>query len=266
MKKLTLLLALAVAMVPLGASAQNINGNTPPFFNVPPPNWFGNFYDFLSINDYIPTGGTNVTWTQAVTGTTPTATVTAAKGGSLVLAISSSANDKLTAIEPRLNCKPAAGDSFGFQAAFTTDAKVANENIWLGIADAMTNPLTTTTGYVANGVGLRITAGTLELWTGKSATQTSDMTTYSLGTVSNSTSYKYTVIVRCDKNTAGAGVIKVWRQNTGANGLGMSLIKTVKATVDIPDGVPMGCSFGMLARSTDSPGLTLDYIGWAANR
>lgn len=262
LKNLLVALALTAGAV---ASAQNVNGNTMPFFKVPPPNWFGRFNDWIDQNEYTVT--TN--WVFTITGTTPTAVVTAAKGGSLVLTLSGTINDKGSLTEKTSACRPAAGDSWGFTTRFTTDAKVANETWFQGFQDSSTNAnsLTTTTGYIASGVGLYCTAGTLSLWTCKSGSATADMTTYSLGTIANSTSYTYTVICRCDPGTSGAGTVKVYRTaSSGAGSLGNQLILSKSQTVDIPNGVALYETFGMLALSTDSPVITSDFIGWAANR
>lgn len=262
MKRLLLALALLSAFVP--ALAQNVNGKTAPFFQQPFPQWYGRWYEFQDPMEYTVT--TN--WAITTTGSTPTAVVTAAKSGSMVLTCTSSANDKVSITEKLANCKPAAGDSFGFQVRFTTDANVATGNMWFGMNDSSSNAnvLTNTTGYVANGVGIRATGTTLELWTGRSASATADMTTYSLGTIANSTTYTYTVLVRCDPSTTGAGDIKVWRTTKGSNALGNQLILSRKATVDIPVTSSMYSSLGILAVSTASNVVTVDAYGWGANR
>lgn len=262
-RSITLTIAL-LALLPSVAFGQSVKGNTPPFAKNPGPNWWGRFFDFQEPPDYNTSSGN---WTQAVTGTTPTATLTAAKAGSLVLAISSSANDKLTAIESKLNIIPAAGDSLVFNVSFTTDTKVATENIWAGITDAITNCVTTTTGYVANGIGLQSSAGALQLWVAKGAGSRAAMTTVSLLTLANSTHYKFTIAVLFDKTTSGAGRVIVWQNNSNSSGTGGNQ-KLVDRTLssNVPNGASMGCSFALLATSTNSPGLTLDYIGYAADR
>ncbi len=263
--KHTLKLSFALfALLPSLVFGQSVKGNTPPFARNPGPTWFGRFFDFQEGPDYVTSSGN---WTQAVTGTTPTATITASKSGSLVLAISSGANDKLTAIESKLNIIPGSGDSLIFNVAFTTDTKTATENIWLGITDAITNCVTTTTGYIANGIGLQSSAGSLQLWVAKGAAARANMTTVSLLTLSSSTTYKFTIAVLFDKTTSGAGRVIVWQDTSNASGTGGNQ-KLVDRTLssNVPNGVSMGCSFAELATSINSPGLTIDYIGYAADR
>lgn len=262
--KLRNILALALLTASSLGFGQNINGNTPPFFRVPPPNWFGRWYEWQDPMEYTVT--TN--WAITTTGSTPTAVVTAAKGGTMVLTCSSSANDKVSITEKLANCKPAKGDSFGFSTEFTTDAAVTTENFNVGLVSSSSNAnaLTVATGYIADGVCLHSEAGVLQLWTAKGATTTATMTVYSLGSVANSTTYRYTVIVRCSPSTSEYGDIKVYRQSTGSNAAGATLVLSTHATTDVPDAVSLYGTLGILAVSTGSNAITNQYFSWACNR
>ncbi len=263
MKRLLTLLALAFCLVPI-ANAQTMNGNRPPWTQATMPNWFGAWYEWINPMEYTVT--TN--WSITTTGSTPTAVVTAAKGGSMVLTCTSSANDKVSIVEKTANCKPAAGDTFGFTTEFVTGASVATCNFNQGLVSSSSNAnaLTVTTGYIADGVALVGVAGTLYLWTAKTATTTATMTTYNLGTLANSTTYRYTVLVRCSPSTSGAGDIKVYRTTVGSNSLGTTLVLSTKASTDIPDGVSLYGALGILAISTDSNVITNNAFGWGCNR
>lgn len=261
MKRLLLLATIGLSVL---APAQLIPSDHSPFVQNRMPNWFGAWYEWINPMDYTVT--TN--WAITTTGTTPTAVVTAAKGGSMVLTCSSSANDKVSITEKIATCKPAAGDSFGFTTEFTTGVSVATCNFNQGFVSSSSNAnaLTVTTGYIADGVCLVGVAGELYLWTSKAQTTTAGMTTYDLGPLANSTTYRYTVLVKCSPSTIGAGDVKVYRTTTGSTGLGASLVLSRHQTSNIPNGVSMYGNIGILAISTDSNVLTNLAFGWAATR
>lgn len=236
------------------------------------PLYYGSWTDFTDPRDFLRytqtmgTGTSPAIWTVTVTGTTPTAVVTAAKGGTFVLTMSSSANDKFIAVEAQLNVKPDKGDSLVFDVGFTTGTAIAGTNAVYGIADVVTNALTATTGYIASGVVLAVVAGTLKLWTGNVATATADMTVTTLEVLAASTAYRYSVEVWFDPTTQGAGQVNVYKTDANGNRLRVKSVQYTGGVSGLPQGVSMGQIWGVLATSTTSPVFTYDYWGYSASR
>ena len=236
------------------------------------PLYYGYWTDFLDPRDFLRytqtmgTGSSPALWTVTVTGTTPTAVVTAAKGGTFVLTMSGSQDDKFIAVEAQLNVNPAKGDSLVFHVGFTTGTNIATTNAVYGIADVVTNACTRTTGYIASGVVLSVVAGVLKLWTGNVATATADMTQTTLETLVASTTYRYTVEVYFDPTTQGAGTVTVWKTDANGNATRVTTLQTAGGVGGLPQGVAMGQIWGVLATSTTSPVFTYDYWGYQASR